>query len=573
MDRYRKPNKKHAKSLDGFVQPFSSNPENSPNLQAFNQYYSGQKHQPQPAAPDRIDDFRQPEGFQASENTPITQPGDQYKPYELGMESAAQEVKTPRAKKRRRLFSLFRRKKNKQEKTRAKHRKLKLSLRLAGALTALIILVGGGLALKGYLKARNIFKGGEGGSATLNNKNVDPTLLKGEGDGRVNILILGKGGPGHDGPDLTDTLLVASIDPIAKEAALVSVPRDLWVKTTATGSSKINSVYANAKYAILNNYPTRLQTDAIKEQAEKAGVKAVEGAISNTLGIPLHYYVMVDFEAFRQSIDAVGGIDINVKTQLYDPSIAWENNWNPLIAAVGNQHFDGKKALLYARSRHGSARGDFDRAERQREIIVALKSKILSLGTFSNPIKINQLIDAFGNHIETDFSLNEIMRVYDLAKVIDGSKIQSIGLADPPNDYVTTDNINGLSVVVPKAGIYDYTAIHNYIRNILKDAFLKSENANIMILNGTDTAGLATLKSTELKSYGYNVTQVGDAPTKAYTKTVLVDLTKGSKKYTKTYLEKRLGVTATTSLPDKTISPGTANFVIILGSNEPSATQ
>jgi len=412
-------------------------------------------------------------------------------------------------------------------------------------------------------------KGGGTGAVALN-KNVDPTLLKGEGDGRVNVLLLGKGGPGHDGPDLTDTLLVASVDPLAKETALLSIPRDLWVKSD-NGQSKINAVYANAKYRVLNNYSLKQQTDAVKQQAEDAGVKAIETTITNAMGIPIHYYVMVDFTAFKQAIDAVGGIDINVKTALYDPTVAWENHNNSLIAAVGQQHFDGVRALLYARSRHGSTRGDFDRTERQREVIVALKSRVLSLGTFANPLKLNQLIDAFGNHVTTDFTLNEMMRVYDIVKQVDSSKIQSIGLADPPNNFVTTGTVNNQSVVQPRAGLFDYSAIQSYIRNTLRDPFLKSENANIIILNGTSTPGLATLKSAELKSYGYNVTQVADAPTKTYTATVLVDMTKGVKKYTKNYLEKRLNVTAVKTLPDTAIVPGTADFVIILGTNEPSA--
>ena len=576
MDYSKKSHKRSTGSMDGFVRPNGAGNRPVSSLSDFNQYYSGSK-KPSPSSASlrigSIDNFRSPEGFTPSAQAPLMNPAARNKPAELGNvkgtgngpEDTQSSGKPP---KKRRGFLHFRRKPKKPKKTH-KHPKLRIAYRTAGALVLIVVLVGGGLTLKAYLKSRKILKGGSDGAVALN-KTVDPTLLKGEGDGRVNILVLGKGGPGHEGPDLTDTLLVASIDPVAKETALLSIPRDLWVKSE-NGQSKINSVYANAKYRVLNNYTTKQQTAEIKQQAENAGIKAIESTISNVIGIPLQYYVMVDFEAFRQSIDAVGGIDVNVTTELYDPSVAWENNNNPLIAAVGMQHFDGKKALLYSRSRHGSLRGDFDRTERQREVIVALRSKVLSLGTFANPLKVNQLIDAFGDHVSTDFTLNEIMRVYDLTKNIDPAKIQSIGLADPPNDYVTTDNVNNQSVVRPRAGLFDYSAIQSYIRNTLRDSFLKSENANVIVLNGTTTAGLATLKSTELKSFGYNVTEVADAPTKDYTKTVLVDLTKGVKKYTKNYLEKRLNVTAVTTLPDTTITTGTADFVIILGSNESSA--
>lgn len=580
MDNFKKPKKHSAGSVDGFIQPSAFGSQQPASLRAFDKHYRG-KHKA--SAEDlsnlrigKVDDFNSANGFSPSSIGPISQPGAANKPAELGevykMDAEEKRIldgEQPHKKKR--GFLHFRRhKKEKKVKHHSKYRRLMISLRVMGAMALLLILVGGALGLKTYFKSRNIFKGGGTGAAALN-KTVDPTLLKGEGDGRVNVLLLGKGGAGHDGPDLTDTLLVASIDPVAKEVALLSVPRDLWVRAPSGGQSKINAVYANAKYGVLNNYTTKNQTDTVKKQAETAGIRAIETTITNTLGIPLHYYAMVDFTAFKQAIDAVGGVDINVSTQLYDPNVAWENNNNPLIAAVGLQHFNGAKALLYARSREGSARGDFDRTERQREIMTALKTKVLSLGTFANPLKLNQLLDAFGDHVTTDFALNELMRVYDIIKNVDSTKIQSIGLADPPNNFVTTGTVNNQSVVLPRAGQFDYTAIQSYVRNTLRDPYLKSENANVVILNGTDTAGLATLKSTELKSYGYNVTLVADAPTKTYAKTILVDMTKGIKKYTKNYLQKRLGVTAITSLPDPAIVPGTADFVIILGSNESAA--
>ncbi len=588
MDNFRHNKKRSAHSIDGFVKPhvFSAKkPANNPgDLQAFNTYYKGNAAQ---EAVDkdafrisRIDDFRQIDGFQPASQAPISDPGAMNKPAELG-EIYTADNEEPKArrfgrkskqksvKNRRSGFMHFRRK-QKEPKGHDKHHKLKNSLRIAGVLAVLVVFMAGALGLKTFLKTKGILKGGSNGALALN-KNVDPTLLKGEGDGRVNILLLGKGGAGHDGPDLTDTILIASIDPIAKEIALLSLPRDLWVKSPVGGQSKINAVYANAKYGVLNNYSIKQQNADVKAEAEKAGIKAIEKTVTTVLGIPIQYFGMVDFQGFAAAINAVGGIDINVKTEVYDTFIKADNNNNPLIAAVGQQHFDGKHALLYAQSRHGSLRGDFDRTERQREVIVSLKDKILSLGTFANPLKVNQLIDAIGDHVATDFSTNELKRVYDIVKEIPTTKIASIGLADPPNNFVTTDTINSQSVVVPRAGEFVYGDIQSYVRNTLRDSFLKSENASIIILNGTNTPGLATLKSTELKSYGYSVTQVADAPTKTYTKTMLVDLRKGAKKYTKNYLEKRLGVMAVSELPDTAITPGTADFVIILGSNESSA--
>ena len=446
------------------------------------------------------------------------------------------------------------------DKPHKKRSRKKIALRSLAGVTAIVLLVGGLMFGKGYLKIRGVLKGGAEGAAALQD-NVDPSKLRGEGDGRVNILLLGRGGEGHDGPDLTDTILVASIDPIQKKAALLSIPRDLWVQPDGLGHTKINAVFANAKYAAL----AKKQSVA---DAEKAGFSAIEKQIQTDIGIPIHYRIMVDFKAFEQAVDTVGGIDANIGPNetvyeaLYDHS---RGKRYVLDVKQGKQHFDGQRALFYSRSRNASARGDFDRTERQRKIILALKDKVLSLGTFANPVKISQLIDAFGNHVQTNMSVNEVMRLYDIGKNIESTGVASVGLADSPNNYVITDNVNGLSVVRPRAGIDDFSEIQSYIRNALKDGFLANENASVAVYNGTNTPGLATKKAAELKSYGYNVATIADAPTKTYTQTVLVDLRNGQKKYTRHYLEQRLGVTAVNSLPDKTIVPGAADFVIILG--------
>jgi hypothetical protein len=250
-----------------------------------------------------------------------------------------------------------------------------------------------------------------------------------------------------------------------------------------------------------------------------------------------------------------------------------DGRWYNLNVQPGPQHFDGFRALAFARSRHTSARGDFSRAERQRAVLVALKGKVFSAGTYANPLKISSLMTNFGNHVQTNLAVNEISRLYDIGKDIDGSKVASVGLADPPNNYLVTDNIDGISIVRPRAGLDNYKEIQNFIRNKLKDGFLAQENATIAVLNGTNVAGLAGRTAEELKSYGYNVSQIADAPTKGYNSTIIVDLRNGQKKYTKAYLEKRFGTSVVTSLPDNSINPGTADFVIILGQNEISRLQ
>lgn len=502
----------------------------------------------------RLDNFNGPDGFRANAQNTVRTSGDaavltaptlQQTPFSGGN----MRLEMPRASVR--------------KKQRSKKRKLLRSFAFIGVA---LVLLGGLFFGNAFLKARKIFGGG-GGAPALE-ANVDPTKLKGEGDGRVNILLLGKGGAGHEGADLTDTLLIASIDPVQKEAALLSIPRDFWVKTDG-GSSKINAVYANAKYKVLNG----AKTSDINDRAEKAGLAAIESEIEEVTGIPIHYNVMVDFAGFEKAVNTVGGIDINVDKN----GVVYERLWDQstrknyiLDVKEGQNHFDGKRALFYARSRHTSARGDFDRAERQRAVIIALKNKIMSAGTYGNPVKVNSLVNEFGDHVRSNLSTGEVLRVYDIVKGIDSGKISSVGLADQPNVLVQTDNINGQSIVRPVAGLYDYSKIQSFIRNTLKDGYIKNENASIAVFNGSTITGLAAKRADELKSFGYNITVVANAPNKNYSQTTLVDLTGGKKKYTLHYLEQRLGVTAVSKLPDNTINPNGAEFVIILGQNESS---
>lgn len=444
----------------------------------------------------------------------------------------------------------------------------KLALKTSGIMALILIVLGGALFGRGLLKARQIFKGG-GGAAALNS-NVNPSQLRGEGDGRINLLMLGKGGPGHSGADLTDTIIVASIDPVQKEAALLSIPRDFYVKSGSMGYSKINSVYANAKNQELNKMSSK--DPKRTQKGEEAGLKAVEGVVEASIGIPIHYRVMVDFNGFKKAIDTVGGVEANITKELaVSEQMTIDNKRYFLNVQPGKQRFDGFRALAFARSRYTSARGDFDRAGRQRLILVALKDKIFSSGTYGNPIKINQLISNFGNNIQANMTTDEVVRLYKIGSEIESNKILSLSLADPPNVMIkSSSNERGESIQIPKAGLGNYKEIHSFVRNSLKDSFLKNENATVAVLNGTNVAGLATRTADDLKSYGYNISQIADAPTKGLGQTVVVDMRNNQKPFTEHYLETRFSVKSVNSLPDKSIIPGNADFVIILGQNEVS---
>lgn len=442
----------------------------------------------------------------------------------------------------------------------------RLAFRGVAVALVLVITLGGLLASQTIMKANKVFNGSTGTAAALK-KDVAPELLDGEGSGRVNVLMLGRGGGNHDAPDLTDSLILASIDPVNHTSILFSIPRDLWVTVPGHGVMKLNAAWEQGVF----KYQGNGHTGTNDPNAVKAGFKLVDQTISEAIGIKINYNIILNFDAFKQSIDTVNGVNINVPTDLIDPTMAWENANDPVLAHAGQQAMDGKKALSYVRSRETSS--DFARSQRQRAVMLALKDKITSLNTLSNPLKISGLLNAFGNNIQTDLSLNNASRLYEITKTIDDSTTTSISLADGPTPLVTTGNVNGQSVVLPKAGLFKYDAIQAYIRSQLKDPYIVRENASIMVLNGTTLPGLATAKANELKAYGYNVISTANTPTTGWTQTTLVDLTKGKDKYTRNYLEKHFGLVARDHLPDDTIATNRADFVMIIGSDEANPTK
>ncbi len=445
------------------------------------------------------------------------------------------------------------------------HRARRFASRGLAAAVIVAITFGGLLFSQSYLKLHKVFRGGTSTAAALK-ANVNPDLLKGEGRGRVNILLLGRGGGTHDAPDLTDTLMLASVDPVNHTTTLLSIPRDLWVNVPGQGVMKLNAAWEAGEF----KYQGSGKTGSTDPKAVKAGFKLVDQTVEQVLGITIDYNMMVDFQAFQQAVDIVGGVNMNVPTDLVDPTMSWENAGNSVLAKAGPQAFDGKHALIYARSRETTS--DFARAERQRALLVALKGKVVTLGTLSNPLKMSSLLNTFGNNVQTDLSLSNANRLYSITKGVSDDRVSSVSLADADNPQVMGGNINGQSVVLPKAGLFSYEPIQQFVRGKLKDPYILKENAKVLILNGTLVPGLATAKADELKGYGYNVIGTANTPSSGWTQTTLIDLTHKNK-YTKNYLEQRLNQKAAASLADTTIPTNGADFVIIIGSNETSNTQ
>jgi LCP family protein required for cell wall assembly len=441
----------------------------------------------------------------------------------------------------------------------------KVATRSLAVSLLLALTLGGLLISQGNLKMHKVFRGGEGtASALVPTKSL--SLLNGENSGRVNILLLGRDGGSGKNADVTNSMMLASIDTLNHTATLISLPGDLWVNASNLGVMKLDTVYQNSEF----KHDGNSITGNTSTQTLEAGFGSADKTISQVMGINIDYNVITNLQAFQQAVDTVGGVTIDVPTSLSDQTMAWQNNHNPNLVPAGTQTLTGKQAYLYAASKETTS--DFARAQRQRQVMSALVDKIMSIGTYSDPLKLESLINAFGNNVETDLSVSNAKDLYTVIKSISSSNIASTDLNTAPNQLVTNGNVNGLAVVLPQAGLFNYYNIKHFVSLQLKNPYLTQENAKVLILNGTDTAGLATTMGDLLKSHDYNVIGEANAPSSNWAETSLYNVTK-SNPHTEKMLEKSLGVKVANKTLNKSIPTDGADFVIIIGSNEANNSQ
>ena len=428
-------------------------------------------------------------------------------------------------------------------------------IKSVAAILFVLLILAGYFGYRTYKTLNKVIVKNSGPTAEgLKTENVAVEKLKGEVDGRVNILVLGVGDAGHSGQELSDTMIVASYDPKTKDVAMLSIPRDLYVKVPNNGFSKINSAHAFGE-----------------QYKEGAGPDLAKKTVSEVLGIPIHYYIRTDFTALKQAVDTVGGVDIDVLSTLIDPDYPCEKNEGKVCGfsiLAGPQHFNGSSALKYARCRKGNCGDDYGRAKRQQDVLVALRQKATKLNILANPAKVVEILDIVGKNVRTDLQVWEIERLTQVARETDPSKITSKVLDIDTTGLVKNSQVGAASVVVPVAGIGNYSAIQAFVRSIFVDGYIKQEAATIQVENGTAQLNKAQLVSELLKSYNYNVISVVPADATSYKKTQIIDSSKGSKPYTIQYLEKRFGVKATPAAQDSAEQkPAVADVRIIVGTD------
>jgi len=341
--------------------------------------------------------------------------------------------------------------------------------------------------------------------------------LQGESDDRINALLLGMGGKTHDGPFLTDTMILASFKPSTSEASLISIPRDLVAQIPGYGWRKIN--HANAFGEIQN--PGK-------------GGELASKIVSQTFGVPIHYYVRMDFSGFEKIIDSLGGITVDVENLLDDEkypipgkeTATTTERYEHLVVEPGEVKMDGSLALKFVRSRQakGIEGSDFARSERQQKVLLAAKNKALSFTTLANPVKISNMLDAISQHLTTNIKIWEMVKMFNLSKDFDKDSITRRVFNDgPTGELVASFTEEGAFVLSPKTG--NFAEIQFIVQNIFDpEAIVKVQPKEIEINNGTKITGLAFRHSEYLQSLGYQVTNLKNAPTQDYRKTVIYDL-------------------------------------------------
>jgi LCP family protein required for cell wall assembly len=371
--------------------------------------------------------------------------------------------------------------------------------------------------------------------------------LKGESQGRVNIMMLGVGDPGHAGEQLSDTNIILSVDTRNHQVAIIGIPRDLRVTIPNYGKAKINN--ANAQ----------------------GGIKTAKKVYEDTFGVPIHYYVKANFTGLKEVVDAVGGVDVTNDTLLYDPEYPCDKNEGRKCGfrlAAGTHHLDGATALKYVRCRKGTCGDDFGRAARQQEVMQSVRQHATSAGTLTNPVALTKLVSAAGDNIDTDLSVSNLARLNELTKDADKSKVMNVVFSLNPDGFLKSAG----SDLVPSSG--DFDDIQAFVQNIFKVGPIWSEHPTVMIENGTTTPGVATKFQQQLKDDGYNVSVVAvtNALRRDYATSQLVDYTAGKRPNTLKYLQGLLKVQQP-SQPQTAVKTPPADIVIILGDDYASTIQ
>jgi LCP family protein required for cell wall assembly len=382
-----------------------------------------------------------------------------------------------------------------------------------------------------------------------------------DGGSRINIVFFGlRGGDisGEGCPACTDTIILLTVDPITKTAGMLSIPRDMWVNIPGFGYSRINTAWTMGEAAKLPS----------------GGPGLAMETVSQFIGVPVHYYVQVDFDTFISFIDLIDGIDVYIDEEM-TLELTGRGRDHIDLPCCGVQHMNGKRSLAYARCRkesQGCSGGDVGRAERQQKVILAIRDKVLDPAYFPKLLgQAPQIYEAFSAGVHTNMSLEDAMKLAVLAKDIPAGSIKR-GVIDNNMALFATVTLDGVESSVLKP-------VPDLIR-LLRDeiftssgpvgplaegdsvALMQADAARVRIVNNTYTSDLGERTASFLAEQGMNIVEQS-IPTGTANQTVLVLY--GPKLYALRYLIETFGVTGSNQVMVKPDPAETVDIEIRLG--------
>ncbi|MGV9002294.1 MAG: LCP family protein [Candidatus Saccharimonadaceae bacterium] len=460
----------------------------------------------------------------------------------------------------------------KENRTRAQKNRKRIIVTVVLLIVAALLAGGGYLAYKTLTATGHVLNGS---FADL----IQNEPLKEDANGRSNFLILGtsEDDPGHEAGNLTDSIMVLSINQKTKNAYTFSIPRDLYVnygEACLSGyKGKVNVYFSCAN-------------EGKDDAAEQDRLTKTQAFIGDIVGLDIQYGVHVNYTVMRDVINAIGG-KVTVTIDSRDPKGVMDSNFdwkcgrsNRKATCPPDGHYiqypngqvtiDAEHALYLAQARgdtaptYGFEQSNFDRERNQQMIAVAIRDKAMEAGTLSNLGAITGLIDALGNNLRTNIQTKEVRTLMDLGQNIKTENIQSIDFYSDENRIFTTGPIAGAgSSVYPSAGVFVYTQLRSFVNKQLNAEPFMKENPHVIVLNGSGEPGVAQTASDVLTDKGFTVDSIATAPEGTYDKVEIYEVT-STKTATASKLAQLYGVTIKKTTPPVSVT-GETDFVIIIG--------
>jgi LCP family protein required for cell wall assembly len=355
-----------------------------------------------------------------------------------------------------------------------------------------------------------------GAASSVNASSIIGKIQRGE---RFSLLILGYGGPGHDGPYLSDTILQLVYDPAKKAVTMINVPRDLYAYIPYGPDNKGYWGKINEAFSLVMSLkaPTsglnkRYYFTAGDDNSRiDAAVILAKDVVEQVTGIPVNYWMTVNFDGFIKLIDAIGGIDVVVDKAFTDnsyPTVGEDGQLHPLSLEVGPHHMAGKLAIAFARSRYSNEdNGDFARSKRQMKVIQAVKEKALKPDII---FKASSTLDALQGNFRTSLAFDETLslanflnsdqgrpyasNLYFLSEMIEYNFLNAGN--DPEEGFIFT----------PKAGKGNYGPIRDWLKQALLNPQVRGEALHVQVQNATGVAKNGPEATQLLQGQGFDTT-------------------------------------------------------------------